>query len=362
MLIGYYIFLGNGDYHQPQFSDINWTQYWVLENWKVFVDQIASNGAKVLMIYLNGHYLPYSSDSFPELVDKKHPNVENEFLVELLQYIKSKGMMSIAVITTSGHAAGFLEKNQQLAIEIDGLSHDIEECLVSFPEHLRKGKITKVAGKAQLGRGVLCHNKPDVKVFVTKLTSEILSKFGDYVDGVAFHPPESIFYCGCPFCCSKYSAQNCGQLIEASFRDQRKFFITSYLEFQLRDIFPLANNKKLFTFTIPWLFESQIETILASIPLDVTIIDWDYNLEPSRVSTVAERIQNYRRLGHKVWFMPTGGFSFDANSNFEQQIRSLGEQVAAAKESKIDALVPFLGPRIPENFKQISSTNFWTVF
>ncbi len=56
---GYYIFLGNGDYHQPENLTLNWTSRWGLNEWKNFIEKIAKLHANTLMIYLNGHYLPY---------------------------------------------------------------------------------------------------------------------------------------------------------------------------------------------------------------------------------------------------------------------------------------------------------------
>ncbi|RUQ81720.1 hypothetical protein [Legionella septentrionalis] len=347
MITGYYIFAGNGDYHNLAGNrEPEWTVNWDFKQWKQFVDDLADKNINLLMIYLNGHSLPYKSQAYPELSDSGHPNVKDEFFPKLFSYIRSKNIQLVAVITTTGHAGKFSELNPNVKIVTNYIDENLESALISFPEHLRKGKIKKVMGQAQLGYGVVCHNKPKARRYAVGIISEILKKYGRFFSGVAIHPPESLFGCQCRFCGNALLTLH-GKSIEfASQNELRRFFITSYLQFQKEIIFKLLPDSKLYTFTIPWLFEENIVLMCSYIPKHVTIIDWDYNLAPKRLAELAARLNAYLSTDHEVLFMPTAGFSFDTSSNIEEQIQAVHKQIKAARNTDISGIISFLGPKL----------------
>src|SRR5262249_41131262 len=137
----------------------------------------------------------------------------------------------------------------------------LENILVSFPEHLRKGKLSKKEGAAQIGYGVLCHNKESARTYAARVISEIISLYGIHFDAVALHPPESVYPCTCRQCAIKYYDKT-GEMLETkNIVQRRQFFIESYLEFQQNTLFPIIQTAlpkcQQLTFTIPWFFEDS---------------------------------------------------------------------------------------------------------
>ncbi|KTD48656.1 hypothetical protein Lrub_1007 [Legionella rubrilucens] len=348
MRTGYYIFFGNGDYHPSTYKTKEWVSEWNLDDWKKFIDEIIELDSNTLLIYLNGHTLPYRSKSHPELVDTSHLNCNSEFLSELLLYAKGKGLKIIAVLTTTGHAGKFAELNESSKIEVLLNDLSIEDTLVPFPAHIRKGKMTKKEGAAQVGYGVLCHNKEISRAYAKDILAEVIHTFGDIIDGIALHPPESAYPCGCTQCKDKYFIRYKESLNPNNIENHREFFIKSYLEFQ-SELHSLISKElpqcQQATFTIPWLYENSFDIVGQLIPKDVIIIEWDYNLEPSRISSIKKRIEKYMSLGHTIWFMPTGGFSFNPLEPADDQINLLYQQIEAVEDMTIGGIIHFLGPR-----------------
>lgn len=361
MIIGYYVFPGSGDYHAPSLITREWMFTWGLKQWKKFIDNLMLLDVNTLLIYLNGHKLPYKSSNYPELVDTDHPNNKAEFLSELFNYIKCKGIKVIAVLTTTGHAGGFLDAHPLSGIEISHQDSTIEETLVSFPEHIRKGKLSKKSGAAQLGFGVLCHNKINSRQYAENILNELIELYGNYFDGIALHPPESAYPCYCEKCCNLFFLATNKNLKEESVTLARKFFISSYLEFQSNYLFTQIKSKlpecMLFTFSIPWLFETVFEEISINISKDIKIIEWDYNLSSDRIITLFDRLTLYKKLGFEVLFMPTAGFSFNPSQSLDEQVDSVHNQLIIAEEADSIGIVHFLGPKLSEHLIQTSRRN-----
>lgn len=350
MRTGYYVFLGGGDYHLPPEINKQWMMTWDLIDWKNFIDELLSLDINTLMIYLNGHKLPYLSGTFSELVDYTHPNVIKEFLPEALSYAKDRGLMIIAVITTTGHAGGYAQLNPEAKITPQQTAENTEDLLLSFPKHMRQGKLAKKEGAAQLGFGVLCHNKTLGRTYAKNVLTELIQLYGKYFDGIALHPPETTYPCCCHDC-KQYCLANTGLELEAlDIYQARKIFVTSYLKFQQDILIPIIHEKlpdnKVMTFTIPWLFERSLTEIFGYFSRYTHIIEWDYNLSPSRLSSLPERLHNYKMLGPDIWFMPTAGFSFDPSSPTSTQISALEDQLRLVNDALIDGVVHFLGPRL----------------
>ena len=345
---GYYVFLGNGDYHPSLLKTKDWIPSWNLQEWKAFVDKLLSLPINTLMIYLNGHSLPYSSIYYPELMDLSHPNNQQEFLKELFVYIKSRGLQLIAVITTTGHAAKFSELYKTAQIEVSQEKILIENTLVSFPEHLRKDKLSKKEGAAQLGYGVLCHNKKEAKQYAINIISELIHLYGDYFDAIALHPPEFVYPCVCNACKIQFNASGNRSIDWGNLEKRRAFFIKSYFAFQRDLLFPQIKRYlprcTHLTFTIPWIFEDFFTEIVPFISKETTLIEWDYNLNFDRIASLKLRLCNYMSFGHALWFMPTAGFSFSNKQSTEEQIAAVKHQLNIAKETGVQGIIHFLGP------------------
>ncbi len=107
-------------------------------------------------------------------------------------------------------------------------------------------------------------------------------------------------------------------------------------------------------FTIPWLFEALYEEVIELIPKDIGIIEWDYNLDRSRIESLSARIQMYKHSGHQLIFMPTGGFSFDIHGCLDAQVKSVYLQLQIAISSKVSGIVHFLGPHMTPHLTEVS--------
>ena len=152
----------------------------------------------------------------------------------------------------------------------------MEDTLISFPEHLRKGKLSKKDGAAQIGYGVLCHNKESSRKYAVNVISELIYLYGNYFDAIALHPPEAAYPCNCQKCETLFYTQAKKSLKSIGFESSRQFFIKSYLEFQNEVLFPLIQRSlpgcQPITFTIPWLFERSFDVIAPLISKETVII------------------------------------------------------------------------------------------
>jgi hypothetical protein len=149
-------------------------------------------------------------------------------------------------------------------------------------------------------------------------------------------------------------------MLETSDDTARKFYLESYLIFQKmfleKEIKKLLPRIQLYTFTVPWLFEKSFKKIGNHISKDTIIIDWDYNLNASRVNQLSKRLIYYQRYGHRIWFMPTAGFGFDENKEAQHQINKVKEQIEIAINSKVSGITHFVGPTIRI---ELEKTNFY---
>lgn len=299
------------------------------------------------MIYLNGHSLPYKSTCFPELVDTTHPNVQKEFFSNILDLAKTYKLNLIGVLSTTGHAGRYTDLNPHLSIKARRRGINIEKLLLPFPRHIRKTKSKAFQGCAQVGKGILCHNKPLAQQFVNTLIKECLEIYNHF-DGIALHPPESIYPCECPDCCSAFASMNHSNLLTTSIEKAQFFYIESYLEFQKRilekQVELLIPNVQLYTITIPWLFEKNFEKLAIKIPKKNIIIDWDYNLSTPRVNELQQRIINYQRFGHQVWFTAALDSRFYSNKKLGRFSTKLSRQIKSAREAGATKIIRFSGP------------------
>jgi hypothetical protein len=356
---GYYVFLGLGDYHKPRVLNADWIAAWEIKEWVVFLEKLVQLKTNTLMIYLNGHLLPYKSYCYPELVEPNHPNVKNEFFSTVLSLAKSYGINTIIVLSTTGHSEKYLENNPSLSIKIRSYDINLDELLAPFPDHIRKMKNIAQIGNAQVGLGTLCHNNLKSKKYAINLIKECLSIYPQ-VNSVALHPPESIYPCFCDCCRKLFKIKYEKDLLDMSNEIAQEFYIETYLNFQRdfleNEIKILLPKVQLYTFTVPWLFERSFNKIVNYISKDTIIIDWDYNLNPSRINQLNKRLLDYQAHGHSVWFMPTSGFGLDQSRQIQEQISKVKKQMEIAVASNVSGIVHFVGPSFIMDLKK---TNFY---
>ncbi len=357
--IGYYIFLSHGDYHEPKDIDFTWTETWSINDWYTFIDKISSLGTNTLMIYITGHKLPFKSKKFPELCDTNHPNYINDFFSEIVSCANSHKIDVISVISTTGHAGKLATIRPNLAIQPRTDEIDLESLLTPFPKHIRLKKNIAKKGNAQVGFGTLCHNNPESKYYTINLINEICEKY-NMVNGIALHPPESIYPCFCNFCAEIFNKKTGNILKEASYFDAMKFYFNSYIEFQNKVLEPLISESlpraKLYCFTVPWMYENFFDSFAYLINKNLTLIEWDYNLDSLRVETISERISKYTSDERKVLFMPTSGLGLN-NIDCNKSIEMIKKQVDNAIYAGTVGILYFVGPRL--NIEIINKINLY---
>jgi len=157
--IGYYVFLGRGDF----WDKTQQLALWTLQDWKGFADWMSAHGADTLYVLLNGYTLAYPSDKYPALRDEFSDNARYSFLRQFIDYAHSRGIRVYLTLTTDDHAEGFG---------------------TLYPETVRVNRFG-YAGS----RRALALEDPKVRQYVIDMFQETLQLYGN-ADGVVFHPSE----------------------------------------------------------------------------------------------------------------------------------------------------------------------------
>lgn len=188
---GYYLFLNLGDYHKPDQLNSSWIYNWSTVEWDKHLKKLVELGSNTLLLYLNGHWLPYDSESFPECVDKTYIAHKRNIQKYIIDKAKQYNLKVIGVITTTGHAGRFSELNPGTCISKSLKEIDNATSLIAFPEKMRENKTSKQQGQAQLGYGVLCHHNLQAQNYAVTMIKEALNNY-PMLDGIALHPPETV--------------------------------------------------------------------------------------------------------------------------------------------------------------------------
>jgi hypothetical protein len=157
--IGYYVFLGRGDF----WDETHQLALWTLQDWKGFADWMSAHRADTLYVLLNGYTLAYPSDEYAALRDKFSNNARHNFLREFIEYAHTRGIRVYLTLTTDDHAEGFG---------------------TLYPETMRVNRFG-YAGT----RRALALEDPKVRQFIAGMLEETLRLYGN-ADGFVFHPSE----------------------------------------------------------------------------------------------------------------------------------------------------------------------------
>jgi hypothetical protein len=330
MICGYYIFLGIGDFPPPKALTPDWTSTWDLDQWRIRLDRLAQLGCNALMVYLMGHRLPYPSRRFPDCVEREHPNVRAEFFQRVLEEAAGRQMRTIATLTTMGHCRAFATAHPELVIVGPDGRSPARGLQGTFDTH------------------ILCHHNPVARQYCAEVVEEVLTCYTGF-DGVILHPPEFAQPCYCPLCQKAYSHQSGGDLLEVPEDQAQAFFMSSYLQYQRQELWPLARRlspgARPLMFSIPWVFQKHFEQVGQDIDPQTIIVDWEYDLGEGVCAQLGPRLRRYGGLGHEVWFMPTCGYAFNSKVDRQQQEQAVHRMIRAAGEAGVRDIVYFMGPR-----------------
>jgi hypothetical protein len=193
--------LGGPDWIAPA----RWENEWGLADgtydWKGFVDFLVEHKINNLnaWIFNLAWGIAYNSDRFPEMVNPYHPNVRHEFMKELIEYAKGRGIDTWLFLDFPENWAGIIRKRPHLA----GKNVDLE----NFPqgeawESYLRGDETSLAVRKRVGW--VCGDEPDVMNFWLEYLDELLDRYPS-VRGIGGQFGESMHEkCDCGRCSTGY--------------------------------------------------------------------------------------------------------------------------------------------------------------
>lgn len=345
-MYGYYIFLGRGDWGSSRTGALDptfggnvqtrllgdwgphrcgtplsrapeWSSAWDLATWKRRIDVLVDPlGADTLCLLMNGFELPYPSRRFPEAVEKDHALLRHDFLQDLLDYARTRGLTLVAQFCTTGHAETYAAVHPDFTtVAADGTRHPTN----------------------------LCHHHPGGRDYAMGVTREVLTRYQGFA-GVSFHPPENSVPCSCPYCRRAFAIATGAAWDTATPDDIRRFHWASCLAFQheMEDLArSLVPGVQVFSVTIPGQFERDFGAIAPQIPLSTTFLHWDYWTFGEQLPALVESLRLFRSRGHRVGFIPSSGWSLDkCGVRYGEAV--LG-QIAAVRQAGVEDLLYFVG-------------------
>ncbi|MBI4024380.1 MAG: beta-galactosidase [Verrucomicrobia bacterium] len=301
LMYGYYLFLGRGDYHLafgPEVIDHppqTWTSTWDASDWRRRIDFLVDRlDADTLAILMNGFLLPYPSQRFPEVREKDHPNVQCEFLQEILDHARGRGLSLIATFCTTGHAMGYAKAHP--------------ECAVVAATGLKQ-RFVDADGRHAFN---LCHHHLVARAYAIGVVEEVLTRYRGF-SGVLFHPPEHFVSCRCRVCEQAFHVASKKSFAEASDRGIDAFYWATCMAFQgelvqrARTLLPSA---RMLTFDVPGPFDEHFDVIAPQISPMTAIVHWDYSsYRPEQYASLKECLRFFQTAGHRLIFTPTSSYN-----------------------------------------------------
>ena len=265
---------------------------------------------------MNGFELPYSSALFPEAVELDHANVRDDFLQDVLDYIRSRGVTLYVQFCTTGHAVGYARAHP--------------DCTTISPNGTRHPSN-------------LCHNNPGGRAYAVGVAQEVLQRYRGF-GGVSFHPPENAVPCHCPHCRAAFARTTGKDFDAATAQEISDFYWASCMAFQRemeRVALALVPGVQVFCITIPGQFERDFAVIGPEIPQSTILMHWDYWSYGPKIPDLLRSLHVYRSLGHRVGFIPTSGWNLEKlGATYGEQVV---EQIEAVRAVGVPDLMYFLG-------------------
>jgi hypothetical protein len=322
---GHYLFLGLGDFPTPRTLGPEWTCTWDAAEWRHRIDRLATLGDNTLFLFVMGTHLPFRSRRYPELAEAGHPNVERNFVQEILDHCAMSGVKVFAVFSTTGHSPEYVAQRP------DAAKRDREGNPVQHP--------------------VFCHNRYGAADYPLAIMDEVLTGYRGWA-GVVLHPPEAADkldrLCFCEACRDLFAHRVGGDLMSAGEDDAVRFFWRTYVEFQRDQLESYVRralpDTPILTFNIPVIYDRCFDLLQDGIDKRTRIIDWDYNLRDEYLALLPDRLRRFARFGHEVWFMPTSGYAFLRYLDPREQERAVHRQIELALDAGVKDTVHFVGP------------------
>ena len=273
--VGYYVFLGTGDY-RPEYGPE--TPSFTLADWENLIDYLKSKGATTFIPLVTGHRLPYPSQAFPKYVETDANSVKNVDLQRIIDYAKKKQLEVILAFTTTGHCRSYAQDHP-------------EQCIVNEDGAPAPG---------------LCPNRPGSDVYPLGVVEEVLKRYKN-LDGLLIHPPEIKPICFCPECRTLYKQKTGQDYAGASPLDRQRFFVETYFKFAAKLLARAQKQAPLKTklmFNCDWM-DDHVD-LMSLLPDDLDIIYWDYNLGDDHLAgRFQENLKRYQSMRRTIWYMPS---------------------------------------------------------
>ncbi|MCC6415732.1 MAG: hypothetical protein IT582_07480 [Opitutaceae bacterium] len=162
--VGYYVFLGCGDYPKITGREAHPLGSWTLAQWHQLLEWMGCHGMNRLWVLLNGYTLAYPSRRYPALRDRHARNARDNILRALIDHGHAHGVQTHLMLTTDGHARDFCHAHPAAA-RLDATGQPGPDFGLAL-EH------------------------PLTRQYIFDVLDEVLELYPN-ADGIAVHPTES---------------------------------------------------------------------------------------------------------------------------------------------------------------------------
>jgi hypothetical protein len=315
--VGYYVFLGRGDF----WDETHQLALWTLQDWKGFADWMATHGADTLFVLVNGYTLAYPSEKYAVLRDKFSDNARYSFLREFIDYAHTRRIRVYLTLTTDDHAEGFG---------------------TLYPEAARLNRF----GYAP-SRRALALEYPKVAQYIADMLRETLQLYPN-ADGLVFHPSEE-------------DPDRFNEATKAAFRQETGKDLTAaekgeryrwynqkfaQLMLSLHKLAAAQNPRFEFIMFNTWWQDDNVVLYRQMLPPEFKICVWYYDEQEEksfRKWPIWAWVDSFG--AERILYMPTGE-AFLYPQEFEQQVERhirTDRLVSAAEELGVKSCIFFAG-------------------
>ena len=314
--VGYYTFLGRGDY----WDETHKLALWRLEDWEDLVEWMSAHHMDTLWVLLNGYTLAYPSEKYRELRDPYSLNVKFNFLHQLIPYAHSRGVRIYLTMTTDDHAEGF------------GKLH---------PEALRMDR----DGHKGSARALDLEN-PLTQEYIRDMFEEVLTLYPQ-ADGIVIHPTEEDPDRFNEDTRALFLRETGNQLAEVTKDERYRWYNRHYADFvgQLYRLATAKNpNLEMVMFNC-WWQDDYVSIYKQMLPEKMKICVWYYGWGDREFRKWA--IWNWPAAfgSSRILYMPAGVAFEYPQDPWQQMIRNLGTDrlISTAEALGIKSCVFFDG-------------------
>ena len=315
--LGYYVFLGRGDF----WDETHQLALWSLQDWKGFVDWMSTRHADTLYVLLNGYTLAYPSGKYPALRDKFSYNARYGFLREFIDYAHDRGIRVYLTLTTDDHAEGFGNSN---------------------PETVRLNRF----GYASSRRALDLEN-PKVRKYILDMLEETIQLYGN-ADGFVFHPSEEDPDHFNEDTRASYHHDTGKELVKSDKSERYRWYNEKFAEL-LRAMFDVAsarNSKFEFIMFNTWWQDDYVSVYRRILPSQFNVCVWYYDEQEEKTFRKWPIWPWVEGFGaERITYMPTGEAFLYPQEHSEQVERHLRTDrlISAAESLGVKSCIFFAG-------------------